>query len=239
MVLEGIVVALRWLAASGSVVGIVFQLFVLKFLSQAEAVLHLVFGVLVKRAWAIKDLLVLLVVVALGARLTDGSDDVVWPAAAILARLGSFCSITAAVTMVTAVIEAAVVVVSVVREIVVAARWAMSARILIEAHLGFYGVGVLVGGRDHVANPCGQLTVELGAKLTVMESSDEGGDDLRFHDVRNRIPHLGKASDVATEELGRLLGDAVEIMLGARPRTHSHVVVGEDLLQLFPRPDGV
>ena len=74
MVLEGVVVAPRWSAASGSVVGVVFQLFVLKLLSQAEIVLHLVFGVLVKRAWAIKDLLVLLVVVALGARLTDGGD---------------------------------------------------------------------------------------------------------------------------------------------------------------------
>ena len=77
MVLEGIVVAPGWSAASGSIVGIVFQLFVLKFLSQAEAILHLVFGVLVKRAWAIEDLLVLFIVVALGVRLTDGSDDVV------------------------------------------------------------------------------------------------------------------------------------------------------------------
>ena len=40
----------------------------------------------------------------------------------------------------------------------------------------------------------------------MVESSDEGGDDLSFRDVGNRIPHLGKASDVATEELGRLLG---------------------------------
>jgi len=36
-----------------------------------------VFGVLVKRARAIEDLLVLFVVVALGARLTDDGDDVV------------------------------------------------------------------------------------------------------------------------------------------------------------------
>ena len=35
-------------------------------------------------------------------------------------------------------------------------------------------------------------------------------------------------SDVATEELGRLLVDAVEIMLGARPSTRSHVIVDED-----------
>ena len=68
----------------------------------------------------------------------------------------------------------------------------MSARILAEAHLGFLGVGVLVGGHDHLANPCRWLVVELGAKLAVMESSDEDGDDLGFHDVGNRIPHLKK-----------------------------------------------
>ena len=43
----------------------------------------------------------------------------------------------------------------------------------------------------------------------VMESSDEGGDDLSFRDVWNRIPHLRKASDVAAEELGWLLVDVV------------------------------
>ena len=72
------------------------------------------------------------------------------------------------------------------------------------------------------------FAVELGAKLTVMESSDEGGDDLSFYDVGNRIPHLGKGSDVATEELRRLLVDAVEIMFGARPSTYSHIIVDED-----------
>ena len=111
------------------------------------------FGVLVKRARAIEDLLVLLIIVALGARLTDGSDDVVWPTAAILARPGSFCSITAAVAMVVWVIGTAVVVASVVGAVVVAACWAMSARILIEAHVVFLGVGVLVGGCDHLAVP--------------------------------------------------------------------------------------
>ena len=66
-----------------------------------------------------------------------------------------------------------------------------------------------------------------------MESLDEGGDDLSFHDVGNRIPHIGKASDVATEELGWLLVDAVEIMLSARPSTRSHIIIGEDFFQLF------
>ena len=63
-----------------------------------------------------------------------------------------------------------------------------------------------------------------------MESSDKGSDDLSFHDVGNRIPHLGEMSNVATEELGRLLVDAVEIMLGVGSSTHGHIVVGEDFL---------
>ena len=42
-----------------------------------------------------------------------------------------------------------------------------------------------------------------------MESSDKGGDDLCFRDVGNRIPHLEKASDVATKEFGWLLVNAV------------------------------
>ena len=48
------------------------------------------FGILVEGARAVEDLLVLLVVVTLGARFVDGNDDVVWPAVAILTRLGSF-----------------------------------------------------------------------------------------------------------------------------------------------------
>ena len=132
--------------------------------------------------------------------------------------------------MVTAVVEAAVVVASVVGAVVVAVRWVMSARILVEAHLGFLGVGVLVGSSDHLANAFGWLMVELGAKLAMVESSDEGGDNFSFRDVRNRIPHLGKASNVAIEELGWLLVDAVEIMLGAWLSTRGHIVVGEDFL---------
>ena len=131
--------------------------------------------------------------------------------------------------MVTTVVVAVVIVASVVRAVVVATCWVMSARILVEAHLGFLGVGVLVSGRNHLANPCWWLAIELRAEV-VVESSDEGGDDLSFHDVRDRIPHLEKASDVATEELGRLLIDAVQIMLGARVSTRSHVVVDENLL---------
>ena len=62
----------------------------------------------------------------------------------------------------------------------------------------------------------------------MVESSDEGGDDLSFHDVGNRIPHLEKASNVAAKELGWLLVDAVEIMVGARSSTRSHIIIGED-----------
>ena len=45
--------------------------------------------------------------------------------------------------------------------------------------------------------------------------------------------------DVATGKLGWFLIDAIQIMLGARPRTRSHVLVGEDLFELFPGSDGV
>ena len=72
----------------------------------------------------------------------------------------------------------------------------------------------------------------------MMESSDEGGNDFRFCDVGNIIPHLEKASNVATEELGRLLVDAVQIMLGARPSTRSHVIISEDFFQLFLGSNG-
>ena len=187
-------------------------------------------GILVERARTVKDLLVLLVVVVLGARFIDGSDDVVWPAAVILTRLGSFWPVTAAVPVETTVVVATVIVASVIATVVVAGRRAMSARIFIEAHLGFLGVGVLVGGRDHLVDACRWLSVELRTEFAVMKSSDEGGDDFGFRDVRNIIPHLGEASDVAAEEFGRLLGDVVEIMLGARPPACSHVVVGEDFL---------
>ena len=50
VVLEGIIVAPGWSATSSSIVGVVVQLLVLELLSQTEAVLHLVFGIFVKRA---------------------------------------------------------------------------------------------------------------------------------------------------------------------------------------------
>jgi len=166
-------------------------------------------GVLVERAQAIEDLLVLLVIVALGARFFDGGDDVVRSTAAILTRLGSFWPITATVLMVTAVVVAAVTMAPVVEAIVAAASWVMSARILFEIYFGLLGVGVLIGGCNHLANPLRRLVIELGAKVTVMESSDEGGDDFSFRDVGNRIPHLRKMSDIATEELGQFQVDAI------------------------------
>ena len=73
----------------------------------------------------------------------------------------------------------------------------------------------------------------------VLESSDEGGDDFCFYDVGNRTSHLRKSPDVTIEELGWFLINAIQILLGARPSTRSHVVVGEDLLQLFLGTDGV
>ena len=76
------------------------------------------FGVLVERARAIEDLLVLLIVVALGARFINDGDDVVRPTATILTKLGSFWPITATVSMVTMVVVVAVAMAPVVGAIV-------------------------------------------------------------------------------------------------------------------------
>ena len=61
----------------------------------------------------------------------------------------------AAIAMVAAVVGVVVAVTSIIRAIVVAVRRALSACILIEAHLGFLSVGVLVGGCDYLADPSG------------------------------------------------------------------------------------
>jgi hypothetical protein len=170
----------------------------------------------------------------LGARLTDGGDDVFWLAVVILSRPVSSCPITVAVVMVAMIVRAAVAMTPVVRVIIVVVRRAMSACILVEAHLGFLDVSVLVGHSYHLADTGGWLAVEFGVKLVMVESSNKGSDDFSFCNVGNRVPHLGETSDVATEKLEWLLVDAAEIMLGARSSTHGHIVVGEDFLQLFP-----
>ena len=76
MVLKGVVVVHRWSATSSSIVGVVIEPLVLELPSYTNVVLHLMFGILMKRAWAVEDLLVLLVVVMLHARLTNGGEDV-------------------------------------------------------------------------------------------------------------------------------------------------------------------
>ena len=159
------------------------------------------FGVLVKRAQAIEYLLVLFIIVMLGTRLTSGGEDVFWPAAVILAWPVSSCSIMAAITMIATVIRAVVIMTSVVGAIVVSVRWLLSAHILVEAHLSFLCIGVLVGGSYHFNNTGRRLMVEFGAKLTMVVSLDKGGDDFSFRDVGDRVPHLGETPDVATEEL--------------------------------------
>ena len=239
VILEGIVVVPRWSVTSGFVVVVVVLLFGLKLLSQAKAILHLVLAVLVEGAQAFEDLLVLLVVVALGMGFINSDDDVVWSTAMILTSFGPFRPITTTVLMVAAIIVVAVTMVSFVEVLVSTVSWVVSARILVEADFGLFSVIVLIDGRNHLANPLWWLTIEFGAEVAVMKSSDKGGDDFCFRDVGNIIPHLKKSSDVAMEELERFLIDAIQIMLGARPSTRSHVIVGEDLLQLFPRFDGI
>ena len=76
--------------------------------------------------------------------------------------------------------------------LVATVSWEVIARILIEANFVHFSVGILIGGRDHLANPLWRLMIEFGAEVMVMESSDKGGDGFYFRDVGNRIPHLRK-----------------------------------------------
>ena len=111
----------------------------------------------------------------------------------------------ATVLMVATVVVVAVTVASFLRALVATASWAVIARILVEANFCLFSVRVLIGGGDHLANPLWRLTIEFGAEVAMMESSDKGGDDFCFCDVGNRIPHLRKSSDITTEELGWFL----------------------------------
>ena len=162
------------------------------------------FGIFVQGARTVEDLLVLLIVVTLCARLIDVGNKVIWSAVVVLTRFESIRPISSVVPMETAVVVAAIVMaanvlLSVVVVVVVAAKRAISARIFIKTYLCFLNVGVLVGGCDHLADAGRWLSVELRAEFTVMKTSDEGGDDFGFRDVGNRIPHLGETSDVAAE----------------------------------------
>ena len=115
---------------------------------------------------------------------------------------GSFWPITTTVLMVIAIIIVVVTVAPVIWSLVIAVSWAMSARIFVEAHFGLFGVGILIDGCYHLADPPRRLAIELGTEVTMMESSNEGGDDLCFRDVGNIIPHLRKASDMASGRCG-------------------------------------
>ena len=80
--------------------------------------------------------------------------------------------------MVTVVIVAVVIVASVIGSLVATMSWAMSVCILVEMYFGLIGVGILISGCNHLVNPLRRLAIELGAEVTVMESSNEGGDDF-------------------------------------------------------------
>lgn len=193
MVLEGVVVVPRWSASTVAIVFGVILLIILEFLGQPHAVLHLVFGALVERAWSFKDFLVLLIVVALGAGLVDRSNDILLSVAAKLSCSGALWPVTAIIMATLAVIAVVVVTASFITVVIIAPRWVgrqPSINVLVVLQFGLLGIHILVHHRDHLADRLRRLAVEFGAKIVVVKPTGEGGDDFPLGDVGNGVCHL-------------------------------------------------
>ena len=76
-------------------------------------------------------------------------------------------------------------------------------------------------------------------KLLVSEPIDEGSDGLSIGDVRDGVSCLQEAPDEVTQRFPRGLMKLFQVILGAGLLACSHVVTGEDFLEVIPRSDGV
>ena len=81
--------------------------------------------------------------------------------------------------------------------------------------------------------------VQLAAKLLVSKPFGEGGGGLGIDDVGDRVSCLREAPDEVTQRFPRGLMKLFQVILGARLLACSHVVVGEDFLEVVPRSNGV
>ena len=61
-----------------------------------------------------------------------------------------------------------IVVALIVGSLIAAVSWVMSTRTLVETYFGLFSVGILIDGRNHLANPFWRLAIEFGAKVAVM-----------------------------------------------------------------------
>lgn len=143
-----------------------------------------------------------------------------------------------AVTVVRAVI--AIISVPFVTSFVIAACWAIRpgnpVDIFMMAQVGLLGIGVLVGDGKHLTNQRRWLPIELPVELVMMvDTVDEGGDDLGLQNVRNTIPNLGETPDVTPKELTRLLIYSGQVMLHRWPLACSLVVFDEHSPEVIPR----
>ena len=73
----------------------------------------------------------------------------------------------------------------------------------------------------------------------MLEPFGESGDGLGVSDVGNKFSCLQEAPDEVMQGLPSGLMKLLWVILGAGMLAHSHVVVGEDFLEVIPRSDGV
>lgn len=130
-------------------------------------------GVLVERARADEELVELGIVVVLGVGLLDGGNKVIRSAALELTRLGGLLVVTViAAVVATIMIVAAIIIAPIILELIMPARRAVvpwrSRKVLMVTQVGLLGVGILLGGGEHVADGGWRLPVKLPAELVVM-----------------------------------------------------------------------
>ena len=73
----------------------------------------------------------------------------------------------------------------------------------------------------------------------MLEPFGESGDGLSVSDVGKEISCLREVPDEVAQGVPGGLMKLLQVILGARLLARSHVVVGEDFLEVVPRSDGV
>jgi hypothetical protein len=249
-VLESIGHVARGLAILATIIitaVVLLVLLVAESFGYAQTLLRGMLGAFMDQTRSVKELCILLIVAALSARLIKGGDEVVLSATSELPfsrTLWPVATVTIIGVVVAVVVVAVAFIIAPFFAVIIIVTGRMigsrnSGNVFFMALIGFLSISVMVGRLEHLANHCRWRPVELSAELVVViEPVDEGGDNLRFEDVGDAVPHFAETADVASKEFTSLLVNPSQVMLGAWSLASSHVVLNKHPLEIIPRSDG-